>query len=73
VRTALSTCPYSSTVAKSMPLPALGNPANLHKAVALTEKEFRFGFGNTLTEEESAELFRKWAIPSPARRFSKPR
>jgi alpha-beta hydrolase superfamily lysophospholipase len=33
-------------------LPALGNPANLHKAVSLTKKQFRFGFGNALTEQE---------------------
>jgi pimeloyl-ACP methyl ester carboxylesterase len=48
-------------------LPALGNPANLHKSVSLTAKEFRFGFGNELTEEESDQLFEQWAIPSPAR------
>jgi alpha-beta hydrolase superfamily lysophospholipase len=48
-------------------LPALGNPANLHRAVSLTEKEFRFGFGNALTDEESSELYRRWTIPSPAR------
>jgi alpha-beta hydrolase superfamily lysophospholipase len=48
-------------------LPALGNPANLHRAVSLNEKEFRFGFGNTLTDEESADLYRRWTIPSPAR------
>jgi pimeloyl-ACP methyl ester carboxylesterase len=48
-------------------LPALGNPANLHKAVSLTQKEFRFGFGNALTEEESDALYEMWAIPSPAR------
>jgi alpha-beta hydrolase superfamily lysophospholipase len=48
-------------------LPALGNPANLHRAVSLTEKEFRFGFGNALTDEESAELYGRWTIPSPAR------
>jgi pimeloyl-ACP methyl ester carboxylesterase len=48
-------------------LPALGNPANLHKAVSLTEKEFKFGFGNALSEQESGELFGKWAIPAPAR------
>ncbi len=48
-------------------LPALGNPANLHKAVSLTRKEFRFGFGNALTEQESDELYEKWTIPSPAR------
>jgi pimeloyl-ACP methyl ester carboxylesterase len=48
-------------------LPALGNPTNLHKAVSLTEKEFRFGFGNAVSEEESTELFHRWTIPSPAR------
>ena len=48
-------------------LPALGNPANLHKAVSLTSKEFRFGFGNALSEEESDTLFERWTIPSPAR------
>lgn len=48
-------------------LPALGNPANLHKAVSLTAKEFRFGFGNALPEEESNELYEKWTIPSPAK------
>ena len=46
---------------------ALGNPANLHKAVSLTEKEFKFGFGNALSGQESGELFGKWAIPAPAR------
>ena len=48
-------------------LPALGNPANLHKAVSLTKKEFRFGFGNALPEEESDQLFEQWTIPSPAK------
>ena len=48
-------------------LPGLGNPANLHKAVALTRKEFRFGFGNALSEEESDALYEEWTIPSPAR------
>jgi len=48
-------------------LPGLGNPANLHRTVELTEKEFRFGFGNALSEEESAQLFQTCTIPSPAR------
>jgi pimeloyl-ACP methyl ester carboxylesterase len=48
-------------------LPALGNPANIHKAVSLTQKEFRFGFGNAVSEEESDELFNRWTIPSPAK------
>jgi pimeloyl-ACP methyl ester carboxylesterase len=48
-------------------LPALGNPANLHKAVSLTSKEFRFGFGNAISQEESDQLFERWTIPSPAK------
>jgi pimeloyl-ACP methyl ester carboxylesterase len=48
-------------------LPALEKPTNRHKAVSLTKKEFRFGFGNAVTEEESDELFERWTIPSPAR------
>jgi len=48
-------------------LPALGNPANLHKAISLTKKEFRFGFGNALPEAESDQLFDRWTIPSPAK------
>lgn len=48
-------------------LPALENPANLHKAISLTQKEFRFGFGNAVSEEESDELYARWTIPSPAK------
>jgi pimeloyl-ACP methyl ester carboxylesterase len=48
-------------------LPVLKNPANHHKAVSLDKKEFRFGFGNALSEEESDDLFERWTIPSPAR------
>jgi pimeloyl-ACP methyl ester carboxylesterase len=48
-------------------LPALGNPANLHRSVSLTMEQFRFGFGNAVSEEESDQLFDRWTIPSPAR------
>src|SRR3954469_5394422 len=48
-------------------LPALGNPANLHKAISLTKKEFRFGFGNAVSEEASDALYDAWTIPSPAK------
>jgi pimeloyl-ACP methyl ester carboxylesterase len=46
-------------------LPALGNPANINRAIALTESEFKFGFGNELSDEESKQLFDTWTIPSP--------
>jgi hypothetical protein len=30
-------------------LPTLGNPANLHKSVSLTAKQFRLALGNALS------------------------
>jgi non-heme chloroperoxidase len=46
---------------------ALRNPGNRKKAVSLTKEQFRYGFGNAISEEESNELFEKWAIPSPGK------
>jgi alpha-beta hydrolase superfamily lysophospholipase len=46
-------------------LPALGNPFNKNKAIALTKEEFRYGFGNALSQKESDELYEQWTIPSP--------
>ena len=48
-------------------LSVFANPANKHKAVSLTPGEFRYSFGNTLSEEESNALHARWTIPSPAR------
>ena len=48
-------------------LPVLGNPANKKRTVALNPKQFRYSFGNTLTEQESDALFEKWTIPGPGR------
>ena len=45
----------------------LRNPANRNKAVALTPEQFRYGFANALPAQESADLYDKWAIPSPAK------
>jgi alpha-beta hydrolase superfamily lysophospholipase len=46
---------------------ALRNPLNRGRAVALTRGQFRYGFGNALTQAESDELFERWAIASPGR------
>ena len=46
-------------------LPVFKNPANIHKAVSLTAKEFHYSFGNALSEEESNDLYERWAIPAP--------
>jgi alpha-beta hydrolase superfamily lysophospholipase len=48
-------------------LPVFKNPANRHKAVSLTAEQFKYSFGNTLSEEESNALHKHWTIPSPAR------
>jgi pimeloyl-ACP methyl ester carboxylesterase len=48
-------------------LPVLSRPGNRKRAVTLTRKQFRYGFGNAVTESESAELFDKWAIPGPGK------
>jgi pimeloyl-ACP methyl ester carboxylesterase len=47
--------------------PVLGNPANKKRTVALTAKQFRYSFGNAISEEESNELFEAWTIPGPGR------
>ena len=59
---------------KSLPLaqlrsafPVLGNPANKHRTVSLTAKQFRYAFRNTLTEEESDALHAAWTIPGADR------
>jgi pimeloyl-ACP methyl ester carboxylesterase len=48
-------------------LPVFKNPANKHKAVTLTPEQFRYSFGNAIREEESNELYQRWAIPAPGR------
>lgn len=48
-------------------LPVLGNPANRKRTVALTAKEFRYAFGNAISEEESQSLFEQWTVPGPGR------
>jgi pimeloyl-ACP methyl ester carboxylesterase len=40
----------------------LRNPANRHKAVALTPKQFHYAFANTLTEEASRKAFERYAV-----------
>lgn len=48
-------------------LPVFRSPANRHKAVSLTAEQFRFAFGNAISEEESLALFERWAVPAPGK------
>jgi pimeloyl-ACP methyl ester carboxylesterase len=46
---------------------ALRNPLGKNHAVSLTQSQFRYGFGNAISERESNELYERWTIPSPAK------
>jgi len=48
-------------------LPVFKNPANKHKAVSLTAEQFRYSFGNAISEQESDDLYGRWTIPAPGK------
>lgn len=45
----------------------LANPLNAGRAVMLTPKQFRFGFGNAVSEEESHALYDTHHVPAPGK------
>jgi alpha-beta hydrolase superfamily lysophospholipase len=45
--------------------PVLENPANRHRAVAFTPKQFHYAFTNTLSEEDSQAAYDRYAIAAP--------
>ena len=47
--------------------PILRNPANRMKAVGFTPEQFHYAFANTLSEEESQEVYDRYHIPAPGR------
>ncbi len=47
--------------------PVLGNPLNRGRAKGLTQAQWRYGFGNALTQAESDALWEQWSIPSPGK------
>jgi non-heme chloroperoxidase len=46
---------------------ALRNPANRNGSVSLTSDQFRYGFGNAVSQEESDELYERFNMPSPGK------
>jgi pimeloyl-ACP methyl ester carboxylesterase len=53
-------------------LPGMTDPASADQAITLTDYQFRFAFGRQLTPAESDDLYRKLAIPAPARLLLEP-
>ena len=47
--------------------PVLSNPANRNRAVGLTPEQFRYGFGNVVSEEESQALYEQYSVPGPGK------
>jgi pimeloyl-ACP methyl ester carboxylesterase len=45
--------------------PALRNPANRRRAVGFTPEEFHYAFTNTLSADESRQVWERYAIPAP--------
>jgi pimeloyl-ACP methyl ester carboxylesterase len=45
--------------------PALSNPFNYHHAEPLTEEQFRYAFGNNLSEADSKAAYERYAVPGP--------
>ena len=47
--------------------PVLKNPANHHRAVGFTPKQWHYVFTNTFTEEESRRLYDRYHVPASGR------
>ena len=45
--------------------PVLNNPANRHKAAGFTPEEFHYAFTNTLSREDSDQVYERYHIPAP--------
>jgi pimeloyl-ACP methyl ester carboxylesterase len=45
--------------------PVLRNPANRHRAVGFTKEQFHYAFANTLSREDSDEVYERYHIPAP--------
>jgi pimeloyl-ACP methyl ester carboxylesterase len=45
--------------------PVLDNPANRHRAVGFTPKQFHYAFTNSMSEEESQAVYDRYHVPAP--------
>jgi pimeloyl-ACP methyl ester carboxylesterase len=45
--------------------PVVSKPANRKRGVALTAEQFRYGFGNAVSEQESQQLYDAYSVPGP--------
>jgi pimeloyl-ACP methyl ester carboxylesterase len=45
--------------------PVLDNPANRHRAVPFTLKQFHYAFTNTMSEQDTAEIYERYHVAAP--------
>jgi pimeloyl-ACP methyl ester carboxylesterase len=45
--------------------PVLRNARNRHREVSLSVEEFRYAFGNAVSEDEARRLYEQFAVPAP--------
>ena len=43
----------------------LHNPANRHRPISLNPSQFHYAFANTVSEEESQQIWERYAVPDP--------
>ena len=46
---------------------AIRRPANRHRVIMLTFEQFRYGFANTMSEDEAREAYQRYSVPDTAR------
>jgi pimeloyl-ACP methyl ester carboxylesterase len=46
--------------------PVIGNPLNRSKAITLTLNQFKYGWGNALSDEETKQLYETYHVAAPA-------
>ena len=44
---------------------ALSNPRNNHRAIPLTPQQFHYAFTNDMSEDDSLEVYERYAVPGP--------
>jgi len=45
--------------------PVLKNPANRHRAIGFTPEQFHHAFTNTLSDEDSQQVYDRYHVPAP--------
>jgi alpha-beta hydrolase superfamily lysophospholipase len=48
-------------------LPVLRNPANRHRTFAMSLKQFRYAFANTMNDDDARAAYERYAVAAPGR------